>query len=189
MYSYLKGLLVEKSDRRLVVEAGGIGYEALVTPRTAAALRVGSEVRLFVHLAVSEDAHTLYGFATIEEKEMFLQVSRVSGMGPKKALGVLTMDLSELRQAIQRGDAEHLLRLPGIGKKMAQRLVLELSGQLGEIEGSLPEPLHLAVEALQNLGFDTRDARGAVQQVESAAAKTLEEVLKAALAKLGSRKR
>lgn len=189
MYSFIKGLLVEKSDRHLVVEAGGVGYEALVTPRTAAALRVGSKVQLFVHLVVSEEAHTLFGFATPEEKAVFLQVSKVSGVGPKTALGVLTMEPNELRQAIERSDVDTLCRLPGIGKKTAQRLILELSGRLTGPEEALPEQIHLAVEALQQLGFDAQIARAAVQRVENAEGKTLEELLKAALSALGSRKR
>ena len=132
MYHHINGLVVEKTPAFAVVEAGGVGYFIRITSETFKKLpAVNCECRLFLYLSVREDAHELFGFATREEKLLFLDLDKVKGVGPQHALSILSSaPVEELHRAITAGDIKTLTRAKGVGKKLAQRIVLELKGEL-----------------------------------------------------------
>ncbi len=133
MIGRLRGTLVEKIPPLLLVDVQGVGYEVQVSMQTFYALPALSEtVQLYTQLVVREDAHLLFGFGTAEERETFRQLVKVSGIGAKTALGILsTLSSQELAQAVAAEDVKRLSAAPGIGKKTAERMVLELRGKLG----------------------------------------------------------
>jgi Holliday junction DNA helicase RuvA len=169
----LRGKLIEAGVLRVVVESAGVGYEVNVPVTTAERLpKLGAEVFLLIHHVFREDGQALYGFAVAEEREFFkLLVEKVSGVGPKMALNILSrLSLPILRDAIIRGDVALLSQCPGIGKKTAERLVMELKDKVGlEAPGAVtmasvaaapaaPTPASDAVSALVALGFKPADA-------------------------------
>jgi Holliday junction DNA helicase RuvA len=169
----LAGILVEKRPPTLLVDVGGIGYEVDVPMSTFYGLPgIGEPLTLLTHLAIREDAHQLYGFTTQAERSAFRALIRISGVGARTALAVLSgLSVDELAQAVTRQDAATLKRLPGIGQKTAERLLLELKGKLGaEIEGaSGPAGATDAggdvLRALLALGYSEREAAAAARQV------------------------
>lgn len=174
MIAHLRGTLIEKHPNQAVVEAGGVGYDVAIPISTYTALpEVGAEVRLRVHTVVREDAILLFGFATAAEKGLFEKLIGVSGIGPKMAVGVLSgMAAGELAGVIKAGDVARLTRVPGIGKKTAERMVLELRDKL---EGSAAGPAVAVVaamtadegdvvSALVNLGCQRPAAEAAVKK-------------------------
>jgi Holliday junction DNA helicase RuvA len=190
MIATLRGRLQARGDDSIVLDVGGVGYGVRVPTRTMADLgAVGSEVHLFTHLRVREDELSLYGFASKDDLRLFETLLTVSGVGPKMALGVLSAAPSEtLRLAIAQGNVDVLTGIPGIGRKTAQRLVLELKGKvdvsgLGEI-GELTPADEDVINALVNLGFSAADAARAARSVPSEA-KTVEERVRFALQNLG----
>ena len=134
MYAYIVGKVDTYGDGYLVVEAGGIGYLLNASNYTVSKLgRAGQTVKVYTYLAVREDDMSLYGFATEEEKQMFLRLITVSGVGPKMALGILSAaDVSTLATSIVSGDTKTLSKVKGIGKKTAERIVVELKESIGE---------------------------------------------------------
>jgi len=194
----LRGKLIEAGVLRVVIEFAGVGYEVNVPVTTAERLpKLGAEVFLLVHHVFREDGQALYGFAVAEEREFFkLLVEKVSGVGPKMALNILSrLSLPILRDAILRGDVALLSQCPGIGKKTAERLVMELKDKVG-LEGSAPSvatisptaalaptPASDALAALVALGFKPADAdkgvRTAVAKLGPGA--TADQLVKAAL--------
>lgn len=172
MIGILKGLLVEKSFPQVVVSCAGVGYEVDVPMSTFYPLpRAGEEVTLLTHLVVREDAHLLFGFLTREERSAFRQLLKVSGVGPKVALSVLSgLSVDELAAAVAAEDAARLTRVPGIGKKTAERLILELRDKLPGMTagaaradaagGAAPSDV---VQALTALGYNDREAQAAVK--------------------------
>lgn len=138
MIGFLHGRLAEKRPPSLVVDVGGIGYEVEAPMSTCANLpATGDTVRLLTHLVVREDAHVLFGFATEAERRLFRELIRVSGVGPKVALGILSgISVSDFAGCVEEGDTSRLTRLPGIGKKTAERLVLEMRDRLREQEAA-----------------------------------------------------
>lgn len=190
MIATIHGKLQSRTDDSLVVNVGGIGLRVRVTSGTLANLgAVGSEVQLFTHLRVREDELSLYGFATEDELRLFETLMTVSGIGPKVALGILSAASTEtLRIAIAQGNVEMLTTFPGIGKKTAQRLVLELKGKvdvsgLGEVTELTPLDEDV-VAALINLGYSAAEAARAARAVPSSA-KTVEDRVRVALQYLG----
>jgi len=163
---HLFGKLAAKNPPQILVEVGGVGYELDVPMSTFYALpATGGAVSLFTHLVVREDAHLLYGFASAEERSVFRQLIRVSGIGPRIALSVLSgMSVGDLAQAVALQDAARLVRIPGIGKKTAERLLLELKGKLAEAVGE-PSTERGAdvVTALVALGYSDKEALVAVK--------------------------
>ncbi|HXG27699.1 MAG TPA: Holliday junction branch migration protein RuvA [Nevskiales bacterium] len=141
MIGQLQGVLLHKQPPSLLLDVQGVGYELDAPMSTFYALpAVGQGVTLHTHLAVREDAQQLYGFATLEEKQLFRDLIRVSGIGGKLALAILSgISVKDFIATVQRGDAQLLTQLPGIGKKTAERLVLELRDRIGKTFGSLPE--------------------------------------------------
>ncbi|MBK8911192.1 MAG: Holliday junction branch migration protein RuvA [Chlorobi bacterium] len=198
MIEYLSGTLLEKTPTKAVIVAGGVGYGALISLVTFERLpAVGQNASLYTYLAVREDALTLYGFGETLEREMFLLLTGVNGIGPKIAIGILSSAGTDtLRQNIARGNAAALTALPGIGKKTAERIALELREKvntLGGVDdgaafgagaGSVPEIRAEALAALVALGYGRpvaeRAIRNALKEGPQAEA-NVETLLKTAL--------
>ncbi len=139
MIGQLNGILLEKNPPQVLVDCAGVGYEVDVPMSTFYQLPAcGERVKLLIHFVVREDAQILYGFATLSEKNAFKQLVRISGVGPRTALGVLSgMSVQELSQAVSLQEGGRLTKIPGIGKKTAERLLLELKGKLSLDLGGL----------------------------------------------------
>lgn len=195
MIAFVKGILEEASAESVVIESGGLGYRIAVSSATAQALpSIGSPVKLYTYLNVTETGVALFGFAAKEEQEMFQRLITVSGIGPKGALGFLSaLSPSELILAVLSDDLKTLCKAPGIGKKTAQRMVLELRDKfhnedflLGSralpaaVEFVQGDPKTEAVEALAQLGYTRSEAVRAVSGVDGEGLST-EAILKQAL--------
>ena len=172
MIGRINGLLVEKNPPQVVVMANGLGYEVDVPMSTFCELpALGQEVTLLTHLVVREDAQLLYGFSTGPERQAFRALIKISGVGPRIALAVLSgMTVDDLTQAVANQQTGRLQKVPGIGKKTAERLLLELKGRLGDalpgasgvgISGT--DPLSDTLHALVALGYSEREADAAVR--------------------------
>ncbi|MGB7762821.1 MAG: Holliday junction branch migration protein RuvA [Bryobacteraceae bacterium] len=180
MIALLRGILIEKHPNQAIVEAGGVGYDVTIPVSTFTHLPgAGAEVRLRIHTHVREDALSLYGFLTGEEKALFEKLISVSGIGPTLAVKVLSgMAAPELIGAIIRGEVDRLVRIPGVGKKTAERMVLELRDKMPAVSGELPEAPTAALSAvdqdvlsaLLNLGCARPQAEAAVRKAKSAGA-------------------
>jgi holliday junction DNA helicase RuvA len=151
MIGWLKGILRDKQPPWLVIDVGGVGYELQASMTTFSALPgTGTDVALFVHQVVRDDAHQLFGFAERSERDVFRQLLKVNGVGAKMALAILSgMDPATFGRCILEGDTARLSRLPGIGKKTAERLVVEMRDRLGAMAGAAP-----AGSALDGIGSD-----------------------------------
>ncbi len=196
MYDYIKGEVVSTDKDMAVIETGGIGYRIYTTSQSLAYIKAGQAAKLFCHFVVREDAHTLYGFYTTEEREMFVRLTGVSGIGPKAALAVLsTMKISELAAAIITSDETALQKVPGIGKKTAQRIIIDLAEKISthEIVGNADMPGGQggmgveaeALSALVALGYNRAEAMRAVSSVKSLG-DTTEELILMALKRMGA---
>ena len=184
MYAFIEGEVCEKLNGSLVLLASGVGWQLNCSNNTLqAAPPLGETMRCWTYLSVREDAMELFGFATREEKEMFLQLTSVSGIGPKTALGVLgAMPLRDLNLAILLGDVNALSRAPGIGKKTAQRIALELKDKISQADVSAavpsqgaasaavsslsPDAVSEAIEVLIALGYSSTEARNAITRIK-----------------------
>ncbi len=158
MIGYLKGDIIEKDERFLLLAAGPVGYKVWATTDLIAKCAAGKPLSLFIHTAVKEDDIRLYGFLKKEELAFFETLLGISGVGPKTALEILSNPLSLTQNAIVNGDVAFLSKIKGLGKKTAERLVLELKGKLPSF-GSLPESRQGqipedAILALESLGYD-----------------------------------
>ena len=173
MIGRLTGVLLEKNPPQLTVEAGGVGYEVEVPMSTFYNLpATGERVALLTHLVVREDAHLLYGFATEAERRAFRQLLKISGVGARTALAVLSgMSVAELVEAVAAQESGRLVKVPGIGRKTAERLLLELKGKLGAeiVSGVVVNRQRPAtsdvVNALLGLGYSDKEAAHAVKQL------------------------
>lgn len=173
MIGRLQGKLVEKAPPQILIDVNGVGYEVDVPMSTFCNLPVeGQPVTLLTHMVVREDAQVLYGFATASERQAFRALIRISGIGPRIALAVLSgMSPNDLADAVEQGNTGLLTRVPGIGKKTAERLVLELKGKLnGSAFASTTGPMTSAIQndivsALIALGYSEREAQSAVRQL------------------------
>lgn len=177
MIGRLTGTLIEKQPPQIVVDVAGVGYELDVPMSTFYELpALGAEAKLYTHLVIREDANLLYGFATRNERDTFRELIKISGIGPKIALAILSgMNADELAQAIASEDTARMAKVPGIGKKTAERLVLELRGKLGGLAAA--GPLFSAVakqeasarddilHALLALGYNEREATAAMKSL------------------------
>lgn len=171
MIGRIKGTLLEKMPPQILVDVSGVGYEIDVPMSTLYNLpEVGSEVTLFTHFVVREDAELLYGFLTKEERSLFRLLIRISGIGPKIALSILSGISSQLlSQAVTTGEAGLLTRIPGVGKKTAERIVLELKGKLDTVVGTTDTGASGSnskadiVSALLSLGYSDREAQLAIK--------------------------
>lgn len=193
MIALLEGTLVEKAPGMAVISAGGVGYAVNIPLSTFDKLPAAGETAMvFTYLHVREDALLLFGFSTREERATFEKMIAISGIGPKLALSILSsMPPSELVVAIETGQTDRLNKISGVGKKTAERLVLELKGKLGEVDlsalaadsGGAPRNQE-AVAALVSLGFSRTMAEGAVGKAADKAGKKLDtsELVRRALA-------
>jgi holliday junction DNA helicase RuvA len=173
MIGRLSGVLLEKNPPQITVEAGGVGYEVEVPMSTFYSLPgAGDRVTLLTHLVVREDAHLLYGFATESERRAFRQLLKISGVGARTALAVLSgMSVAELIEAVAMQESGRLVKIPGIGRKTAERLLLELKGKLAgdAVAGVAVNRAKTAagdvVNALLALGYSDKEAAHAVKQL------------------------
>ena len=199
MIAFVRGTAVDMTENSVIVEAGGIGYEIYMTGTDLSQIHMGEEVKIHTYFNVREDAMQLYGFRSKDDLQMFKLLLGVNGVGPKAAVGVLAgITADELRFAILSDDVKTLSKAPGIGKKTAQKLILELKDKMkledafelklaheqekavaghGEISDGRQE----AVEALVALGYSSTDALRAVRKVTDVAPDDVEGLLKAAL--------
>jgi Holliday junction DNA helicase RuvA len=196
----VRGSVLHAGLDRVVVEVGGVGMLVHTTPGTAASVRRGQEAALSTTLVVREDSLTLYGFGCDDERDMFEQVQTVSGVGPRLALAMLSvMPPDRIRAAISGSDVAALTKVPGIGKKGAERMVLELRDKVGvpgaagaaaPAAAALPAWRDQVTEALVGLGWSAKQAEDAVKRVadgagDAGATPTVSEMLRAALRELG----
>lgn len=171
MIGKLTGTLLEKSPPQVLVDCSGVGYEVDVPMSTFYGLpAVGEKVALLTHFVVREDAQILYGFASHTEREAFRQLIKITGVGPRMALSVLSgMSVTELAQAVTAQDAGRLVKVPGIGKKTAERLLLELKGKIGADLGALAGVALVGdahgdiQQALLALGYNDKEAAAALK--------------------------
>ncbi|EUA12213.1 holliday junction DNA helicase RuvA [Mycobacterium kansasii 732] len=192
MIASVRGEVLEVALDHVVIEASGVGYRVNATPSTLATLRQGTEARLVTAMIVREDSMTLYGFADRENRDLFLTLLSVSGVGPRLAMATLAVhDAAALRRALADGDVAALTRVPGIGKRGAERMVLELRDKVGPAGTAAPALNGHAVrtpvvEALVGLGFAAKQAEEATDKVLAGDAEaTTSGALRAALALLG----
>jgi len=194
MIHHIEGKLVEKTPTYAVIDCGGVGYQLNISLNTFSKLPDQEHCRLYAHLAIREDAHVLYGFADKEERELFLELISVSGVGPGTARMILSsMAPAEVRQAIHTGDVSALKAVKGIGEKSAQRIIVDLKGKLGK-EQQLPANFFPgdnkvrteALTALVMLGFARNMAEKAIDKVLKAEGNvvSVEHLIKLALKNL-----
>jgi len=174
MISYLRGKIKVKDEKFLVLDVAGVGYQIFVSPLTLEEIKDKEEIELFTYLYLREDAMELYGFLTNEEREFFVQLLSVSGVGPKSALGVLSVArLDDVKKAIIHGDPAILTKVSGIGKKTAERVIIELKNKIDVSdlsEKTKPTEIEIeesnAIDALVKLGYSASEARDALRVVD-----------------------
>lgn len=194
MYYYIKGTLVQKGDNYLVVDANGVGYMIYTSLTSLADVgETGRNVTMYTYLHVREDVMDLYGFATVEEKNMFMHLISVSGVGPKAALAILSVTTpAKFAVAVVTNDVKTITKASGVGPKMAQRVILELKDKLktedfdigmDEDIGEIPsDNKNEAISALIVLGYSPSDAQKAVKGIDGTL--NVEEIIKKALSSL-----
>ena len=192
MIGFLRGKLVSKTPPQLMLDVQGVGYEVEAPMTTFYDLpELGEEVLLFTHLVIRDDAHILFAFATEADKKMFRLLIKVNGVGPKMALTILSgQSAEEFYRCIHDGDVQTLVRLPGVGKKTAERLIIEMQDRLPSPETNTEQPSRLsnrstnpkqeAVSALCALGYKPQDANKMVKNIASEN-RSCEEIIKLAL--------
>jgi Holliday junction DNA helicase RuvA len=194
MIASVRGEVLDVALDHAVIEAAGVGYRVNATPSTLATLRQGTEARLITAMIVREDSQTLYGFCDVETRDLFLTLLSVSGVGPRLAMATLAVhDAQALRQALADSDITALTRVPGIGKRGAERMVLELRDKVGPVGAPAGSPAvngHAVrspvVEALVGLGFAAKQAEEATDKVLAGDHDaTTSSALRAALSLLG----
>ena len=198
MIGFLRGTLMDKRPPWLLLDVGGVGYE-LEAPMTVfyELGEVGQEASFYTHFVVREDAQLLYAFASRYERELFRALIKVNGVGPKMALAILSgMEAARLVRCIEQQDITSLVKVPGVGKKTAERLVIEMSDRLAKLDGGsmlvtgqapvdLPaDAVQDAVAALESLGYRSRDAHTAVAKIDGAEGMSSEELIRQALKSL-----
>lgn len=195
MYYYIKGKLALRGENYIVIDAHGVGYMIYTSLNTIQTVGVqGSEVTVYTYLNVREDAHELYGFATLEEKTLFMQLLSVSGVGAKVALSVLSvLTPAAFAQAVIFDDIKSITKAPGVGPKVAKRIVLELKDKIKKADIEVGDKAEIineagsdsrseAISALLVLGYSITDAQSAVAGVD--ASLNVEEIIKQALVRL-----
>ena len=180
MYSYLEGKIEEQESSYIVVDVNGVGYSVNVP--NPYSYELGKTYRVFVYNHIREDEYSLYGFKTLEEKELFMKLINVKGMGPKVASGIFaTGSIKGIVDAINKENLLYLTKFPKIGEKLAKQIILDLKGKLSvinteEIEDDSTEEL---ISVLENLGYKTAEIKKIIGQIDSS--KTIEEQVKDAL--------
>ena len=186
MIGRLSGILLEKNPPQLLVDCGGVGYEVDVSMSTYYNLPgLGEKVVLFTHQAIREDAHLLFGFGNAEERAVFRMLIKITGVGARTALSILSgLTIGDLAQAVTLQESGRLIKVPGIGKKTAERLLLELKGKLGADLGAggaaaAPDAKSDILNALMALGYSDKEALMAIKNMP--AASTVSDGIKYAL--------
>lgn len=194
MYYYIKGTLVQKSDNYIVVDANGVGYMIYTSLNSMQNTgEIGKKITIYTYLHVREDVMDLFGFTTIEEKNMFMQLISVSGVGPKAALSILSVTTpAKFAVAVITNDVKTITKASGVGPKMAQRVILELKDKMktdeleidleDESDDILSDNRSEAISALVVLGYSSNDAQKAVKGIDETL--SVEEIIKKALAGL-----
>lgn len=198
MIGRLQGILIEKRPPQLVIDCNGVGYEVEASMTTIWALPdINQRVSLYTHLTVREDAHLLYGFASETERALFRSLLKVNGVGTKMALGILSgMDPDAFAQCVQAGDVARLVALPGVGKKTAERLIIEMRDRLPESEFRISaptthtprpsDPVEDAISGLIALGYKPQEASRYVHDIDATGLRS-EDLIRLVLKGLGSR--
>lgn len=186
MIGRVRGRLVAIGADRILLDVGGLGYEIHVSPKTAAGIgQAGDEATVATHLHVRDDALVLYGFATAADRDLFRVLLGAQGVGPRVALGILgVFSADALRRVVASEDVDSLTQVPGIGKRTAQRIVLDLKPRLADLEADVVESSGGQVrQALEQLGYSSHEIRDALSQIDSGSPVT--EQIRAALQVLG----
>ena len=195
MIALIRGTLAYKSIDHVIIDVNGVGYRLHIPLSTFYSLPEEGEISLFTHTHVREDALLLYGFLSMEEKELFVTLIGISGVGPKLAVNILSnIPAPDLKRAIAAEDVKRLSGLPGIGKKTAERLVLELKDKIGHLEEEAGDEspglssgkttdllIDDVLSALVNLGYKEAQARKVLENMELPPGATMENILKGAL--------
>ena len=197
MIAFVKGMVAAVTEETVIVDVNGIGYELYCSGTALRSAQIGERISLHTYLQVKEDGLTLFGFFTEQEKRLFLKLLSVSGVGPKSAVSVLVcMSADELVEAVATADAKRLAKVKGLGKKTAEKIILELHGKISaaEVMGASEEPAKPTVSAtklskededavatLQNLGFTRSESVQAVNRAKADGATTVEEIIFRAL--------
>ncbi|MFD2729550.1 Holliday junction branch migration protein RuvA [Enterococcus camelliae] len=194
MYEYIKGTIADIQPAYIVIDSNGIGYQLVMGNPYRFSGKKDQVVKVYVHLIVREDAHTLYGFEKLEEKVLFLRLISVSGIGPKSAIAIMANEDHEgLIAAIESNDVSYLIKFPGVGKKTAQQMILDLKGKLGELAGELNGNLAMplfnstttalseALSALAALGYSDKEIKRVETSLKKDMAQSTDEYLRLAL--------
>ena len=191
MISYLKGKILAKRQNFIIVSVNGVGYQVFLSPGAQIKMEAGQEIEVYTHQHVREDALDLYGFRSLEEMEFFELLLSVSGIGPKSALGVLAVaSIDDIKESIVRGDSELLTKVSGIGRKTAERVVLELKEKIGRLANMVGQKGEVIsangdeIDALMALGYSMQQARDSLSKVDSGI-KDSGERIREALKKMG----
>ena len=173
MIAYLEGTIIHSTDKFIIINTSGVGYKVYITPETALAYKEEDAISLFIHTAVRENSIDLFGFSTVEALLFFELLLDVSGIGPRSALGIIALaPIETIKRAIATGDVGYLNKVSGIGKKTAEKIIIELRDKLqnykdeGNTSSSLREEGDI-LEALKSLGYSQNEARDALKQVPS----------------------
>lgn len=194
MFSYIIGEVKDTRDDYIILENNNIGYKVFMPTRSISKLIRNETKKIYTEFVVREDSISLYGFDEVEDLEMFLNLNNISGIGPKAALSILsTMSVYELKLAIVGNDYKKITKAPGIGKKGASRIILELTDSInvdnlsdtGEVSQAIKEDenYNVAVEALINLGYNSIDAKRALKDIDTKDMK-LSDIIKTALKRI-----
>ena len=195
MIGYLHGKIISKKPTKLLLDVGGVGYLVNISINTFEKLSDKTEVSLFTHLSVREDAMDLYGFFSVAEKEMFELLIGVSGIGPKSAQSILSgIQIDDLKEALKAGNVSRLISIPGIGRKTAERMMIELRDKIDSVSATgetvtfgVSTVRGDAIAALVNLGYNQKIAERAVRSVTDKSPNiSIEDLIKEALMNLNS---
>lgn len=193
MIAYLNGSIASKNSNSAIIEVHGIGYELAMSTKSLASLpAINKTVQVWVYMHVKDDAITLYGFNTLKEKELFQCLISVSGIGPKIALAALSsFSAEELTHAISTADLKEISKIPGVGKKSAQRIILELQGTLKteytqDINTTTNNEIQDAIAALESMGFSSEEISRATRDINCEQSNA-SAIIKASLKKLGGK--
>lgn len=194
MIAYVRGVLSTIQDESVIIDVNGIGYEVICPNPYRFQAHMDEEVFVHTYYYVREDAHILYGFQTNDEKHLFTKLISVSGIGPKSALGILSaVDVSAFVAAVEREDEKYLVQFPGIGKKTARQIILDLKGKLDSALSitaakpeKLPEASYLddALEALKTLGFSDKEIKNIIPELQKEDKQNTDQLIRTALSLL-----
>jgi len=174
MISYLQGKIIDSKNSEItILTSGGVGYLVFVTPTAMDSYKIGQEVSILIYMSVSENALNLYGFSNNEEKGLFKHLLNVSGIGPKSALHILSLGtVQEIKNAIINGDIDYLTKVSGVGKRTAERIVVELKTKIGDLEimtgeNTNGENLSDVIDGLVTMGYSVQQAREAIKKINT----------------------